>query len=320
MAFGAGDFDFGSQTAPVDRQGNGGSQRMGRNRRLERRSAAARWPAVALGCLMLAGCAGSTNLSRQLDPKYGVAASPRVVEPGQPVPKGGGTYRVGKPYLVAGRMYVPEEGRGYRTEGLASWYGEDFHGRLTANGEVYDMHAISAAHPTLPMPSYVRVTNVANRRSLIVRVNDRGPYHGNRVIDLSGKAADLLGFRGRGVARVRVEYVGPASLEGSDDRVLTATLREGLAAPAPSLVRVAAANPFVETGGLRGPAPLPRERPFELGEGAPAREANMRERPLEMTAAARARSGGWTVSAARPEAVPVSLDVSRAVASGRGLY
>lgn len=294
---------------------------MGHNRKRPDRAAALRRVAVALGCLTLAGCAGSANFSRQIDPKYGVAASPRVVEPGQPVPKGGGTYRVGKPYLVAGRMYVPEEGRGYRTEGLASWYGEDFHGRLTANGEVYDMHAISAAHPTLPMPSYVRVTNVANRRSLIVRVNDRGPYHGNRVIDLSGKAADLLGFRGRGVARVRVEYVGPASLEGSDDRVLMATLREGSPAPAPALVRVAAAKPFLsEAGGWRGPAPLPRERPFELGEGTPASETSSQRAPLEMTAAARARPSGLAALQANRQAVPVSLDLSRAVASGRGLY
>ena len=105
------------------------------------------------------------------------------------MPKGGGVYRVGKPYLVAGRTYVPEENGDYQAEGLASWYGADFHGRLTANGEVFDMESISAAHPTLPMPSYVRVTNLANRRSIIVRVNDRGPYHGDRVIDLSHKAA-----------------------------------------------------------------------------------------------------------------------------------
>jgi len=85
-----------------------------------------------------------------------------------------GTYRVGRPYVVGGRSYIPEENPRYRAEGTASWYGEDFHGRLTANGEVYDMQGISAAHPTLPMPSYVRVTNLANQRSLVVRVNDRG--------------------------------------------------------------------------------------------------------------------------------------------------
>src|SRR4051812_44713484 len=173
--------------------------------------------AVALGCLLLASCSSSSKLTSRVDPRYGVAASPRVVEPGQPVPKGGGVYRVGKPYQVAGVTYTPEENSRYHSEGLASWYGDDFHGRLTANGEIYDMQAISAAHPTLPMPSYARVTNMSTRKSLIVRVNDRGPYHANREIDLSARAADLLGFRNHGTARVRVEYVGPAPLEGTDD-------------------------------------------------------------------------------------------------------
>ena len=139
---------------------------------------------------------------------------------GEPVPKGGGTYRVGKPYTVAGRVYVPEEDPNYRAEGMASWYGDDFHGRLTANGEVFDMTSLTAAHPTLPIPSYARVTNVRNGKSLIVRVNDRGPYHGNRLIDVSNKAAELLEFKANGVAKVRVEYVGRAPLEGSDDRQL----------------------------------------------------------------------------------------------------
>ena len=171
-----------------------------------------------------------------------------MVEPGQPVPKGGGVYRVGKPYQVAGRTYTPEENARYRNEGLASWYGDDFHGRLTANGEVYDMEAISAAHPTMPMPSYVRVTNLNTRKSLIVRVNDRGPYHANREIDLSATAADLLGFRGHGIARVRVEYVGPAPLQGTDDRQLIATLREGSPAPAPAGVMMAS-NRFLPNFG-----------------------------------------------------------------------
>ena len=224
----------------------------------------ARFCAVALGCLLLANCSSSSKLTSRVDPRYGVAASPRVVEPGQPVPKGGGVYRVGKPYLVGGREYVPEENSRYRSEGLASWYGDDFHGRLTANGEIYDMQAISAAHPTMPMPSYARVTNLATRKSLIVRVNDRGPYHANREIDVSAKAAELLGFRNNGTARVRVEYVGPAPLEGTDDRQLVATLREGLPAPSPVMV---ASNRFLPNFGrpVRG-APLPQERPYDLGE------------------------------------------------------
>src|ERR1035438_7824663 len=156
----------------------------------------ARGAAAVAACLVLANCASSGKFASRVDPKYGVSSSPRVVAAGEPVPKGGGTYRVGKPYTVAGRVYVPEEDVNYREDGLASWYGDDFHGRLTANGEVFDMDSLTAAHPTLPMPCYARVTNLANGKSLIVRVNDRGPYHGNRLIDVSNKAAELLEFKG----------------------------------------------------------------------------------------------------------------------------
>src|SRR6476469_2456164 len=221
-------------------------------------------------CLVLANCASSDKFAGRIDPRYGVSSSPRVVAFGEPVPKGGGTYRVGKPYTVAGRVYVPEEDTDYREEGLASWYGNDFHGRLTANGEVFDMASLTAAHPTLPMPCYARVTNLSNGRSLIVRVNDRGPYHGNRLIDVSNKAAELLDFKGNGVARVRVEYVARAPLAGSDDRQLVATLRTGVPAPSPSLVRVASARAFVpETPSsgraIRGEVPMPEGRPYSLG-------------------------------------------------------
>jgi rare lipoprotein A len=224
--------------------------------------------AVSLS-LGLANCASSNRV----DPRYGVSSSPRVVAYGEPVPKGGGTYRVGKPYVVAGRVYVPEEDVNYREEGLASWYGNDFHGRLTANGEVFDMDALTAAHPTLPMPCYARVTNLSNGKSLIVRVNDRGPYHGNRLIDVSNKAAELLEFRGNGVARVRVEYVGHAPLEGSDDRQLVATLRTGIPAPAPSAARVASSRSFFPEGSsnrrlMQGEIPMPQDRPYSLGDTA----------------------------------------------------
>ncbi|MBM6595704.1 septal ring lytic transglycosylase RlpA family protein [Microvirga pudoricolor] len=160
-----------------------------------------------------------------IDPKYGVAASPRVVRDGEAVPKGGGRNMVGKPYTVAGKTYVPTENPGYAREGLASWYGSNFHGRLTANGEVFDRGSIAAAHTTMPLPSYARVTNVQNGHSMIVRVNDRGPYHGNRVIDVSERAAEALGFRRAGTAQVKVEYVGRASTNGSDDRILLSSLR-----------------------------------------------------------------------------------------------
>jgi rare lipoprotein A len=231
---------------------------------------AARSAAAVATCVILANCASSDKFASRVDPRYGVSSSPRVVALGDPVPKGGGTYRVGKPYTVAGRVYVPEEDPNYREEGMASWYGDDFHGRLTANGEVFDMSSLTAAHPTLPIPSYARVTNLRNGKSLIVRVNDRGPYHGNRLIDVSNKAAELLEFKSNGVARVRVEYVARAPLEGSDDRQLMATLRTGVPAPTPSTVRIASARPFVPdlpSSGrpIRGEVPMPEGRPYSLG-------------------------------------------------------
>ena len=198
--------------------------------------------AGAVLCLVLVNCSNSSRI----DPRYGVSASPRVVADGEPVPKGGGVYRVGEPYMIAGRTYVPEENPRYRGTGLASWYGDDFHGRLTTNGEVFDLNGISAAHPTLPLPCYARVTNLSNGRSLIVRVNDRGPYHGDRIIDVSVKAAHLLGFHNHGTAWVRVDYVGRAPIEGSDDRILAATLRQDEPAPPPGSIKLAA-TPLVPT-------------------------------------------------------------------------
>jgi rare lipoprotein A len=232
-------------------------------------------------CLLLANCSGGSFGS--LDPRYGVSSSPRVVGPGEPVPKGGGTYRVGVPYVVGGKTYVPEDNPHYRAEGVASWYGSEFHGRLTANGEVFDSQSMSGAHATLPLPSYVRVTNLSNHKSVIVRVNDRGPYSGNRLIDVSERAADMLGFHGGGLAPVRVEYVGRAPLEGSDDIMLMATLREnGEPAPSPSLVRVASVGKgFMPASLSSAPAssvsrlklrdvPTPPERPYGLGDGQQA--------------------------------------------------
>jgi rare lipoprotein A len=270
-------------------------------------------------CLMLANCASSGKFAGRIDPKYGVSSSPRVVEYGEPVPKGGGTYRVGKPYMVGGRMYVPQEDVNYSEVGLASWYGDDFHGRLTANGEVFDMDGLSAAHPTLPMPCYARVTNLSNGKSLVVRVNDRGPYAANRVIDLSHKAAELLDFKSNGVAKVRVDYVGRAPLEGSDDRQLMATLRTGVPAPAPSLVRVASARPFVPEGPsygrpMHGDIPLPQDRPYSLGNTSA--DSTSINATSEMSAASRTRSARRTPE--NPREVSYEADQRYAVSS-RGL-
>lgn len=297
----------------------------------------ARAAAAAAVCLLLANCGASNKLSSRVDPKYGVSSSPRVVDFNEPVPRGGGTYRVGKPYVVAGRTYVPEEDPNYRAEGLASWYGDAFHGRLTANGEVFDMTSLTAAHPTMPLPSYARVTNVANGKSVVVRVNDRGPYHGNRLIDVSNTAARLLEFRENGIGRVRVEYVGRAPLEGSDDRQLMATLRTGQPAPAPSSVRIASANAFIpelppSRGVMRGDVPLPSGRPYTLGHTA----EDMAAGSSEVSASRSMRAGGGRFersAAAETEMVedapartkPVAAyaparDNSINLMSGRGLY
>lgn len=299
---------------------------------------------VVVAGLTVANCAKTVG---GIDPKYGVAASPRVIPFGQPVPKGGGHYAVGRPYVVAGRTYVPTDDPHYKAVGLASWYGDDFHGRRTANGEIFDMNSISAASPVLPLPSYVRVTNLENKRSLIVRVNDRGPYHGNRLIDVSGRAAHLLDFRGNGIARVKVEYVGKAPLQGSDDRQLVATLRQdGGPAPAPSVVRVAAAGPFLPSErkysvdpeeslrGTRADVPLPPSRPYRLGEAdAQAQNTPEPEPEPEVSAASHRNVALYRPSAPSRSNVPAPparasvsafaparYDGTAALTSGRGLY
>lgn len=255
--------------------------------------------------LSLGGCAQQPPLqraahhSKEYFPSsiYG-AASPRVVADGEPVPRGGGTYMVGKPYSVAGQTYYPSE-KHYAAVGLASWYGDAFHGRRTANGEVYDRDSISAAHPTMPLPSYARVTNLRNHYSMIVRVNDRGPFSANRIMDVSRRTAEALDFNRSGTARVKVEYIGSASLAGSDDSKLLATLRlngpatlDGRDGPIRSMVaerapvRMASAEPprvarAAEAAASAAPppapvpapvsrpfasmAPLPPARPFDLG-------------------------------------------------------
>ena len=177
---------------------------------------------------LLCGCAGQPTRNyvkeSQIDPRYGVRPSPRVVAEGEEVPEGGGHYQLGKPYQIAGKTYYPSE-KPYKATGLVSWYGSDFHGRLTANGEVFDRGAASAAHPTMPLPSYARLTNTENGYSMVVRVNDRGPYHGNRVMDVSQRVAEGLDFHRVGTARVKVEWLGRADINGGDKAMLLASLR-----------------------------------------------------------------------------------------------
>lgn len=252
----------------------------------------ARIGAVVACSLALANCGKGPGSASN---KWGVSASPRVVDAGEAVPKGGGRYSVGKPYVIAGKTYVPEENaQGYSAQGIASWYGEDFHGRKTSNGEIFDMHSIAAAHPTLPLPSYVRVTNLKNNRSMIVRVNDRGPFHEGRVIDVSVRAAQLLGFYETGTTRVKIDYVGKASLGGSDDTKLAATLNGPGVSPRQAPVMVASAAP-------QAPASQPSPKPYmkEFFDPGIANRGALPARPVEQDAPVTARRVTTTTEVAR---------------------
>lgn len=174
---------------------------------------------TAICVVLMALVGGLAGCSSNKDPFAG-KGSP-IYDGPDPIPRGGGAYKVGKPYQIAGRTYYPKEQPGYDKTGMASWYGDRFHKRKTANGEWFDMNALTAAHPTLPLPSYVRVTNLKNNRSLVVRVNDRGPYAHDRIIDMSKRSAQELGFQNDGITKVRVQYLGKAPLQYEDADILT---------------------------------------------------------------------------------------------------
>ncbi|MGH1590078.1 septal ring lytic transglycosylase RlpA family protein [Methylobacterium phyllosphaerae] len=266
---------------------------------------ALRLMAVSGVALATANCATSPQqklaAGNGIDPKYGVKASPRLYNEGDVIPKGGGRRYTGKPYVVAGQTYVPKENpSGYVREGLASWYGSAFHGRMTANGEVFDRHSIAAAHPTLPLPSYARVTNLDNGYSMVVRVNDRGPYHAGRVMDVSEEAADALGFHRKGTAHVRVEYVGKASVAGSDDRKLLASLRTDGRPAGRSTVMMADLGPTEDTERYARSAPAPLAfRPAQDSAPEPAEAPAARpDRPTPVRAPIVLASAAVTVPAA----------------------
>ena len=170
---------------------------------------------IAMAALLLAGCGKSHVNYSPSNSTYDSAPSPSAYNSKRTgrLPSGNGGYKkTGKPYKIAGKWYYPlPTADGYNETGIASWYGTKFHGKQTANGERYDMYAMSAAHKTLPMPSMVRVTNLDNGRSVVVRVNDRGPFVKSRIIDLSYAAAKELAYDNAGTAPVRVEVLGNSS-------------------------------------------------------------------------------------------------------------
>jgi rare lipoprotein A len=245
------------------------------SRRRMRQAAALIGAAGLMGCAQMPQARHASNGREYFsEAKYG-HASPRMVADGQSVPHGGGQYLVGHAYSIAGHTYYPTENDSYTAVGMASWYGDAFQGRRTANGEIYDKESISAAHPTMPLPSYARVTNLTNGHSIVVRVNDRGPYHGGRVMDVSSRVADALDFKGAGTAKVKVEYIGRAALEGSDDSKLLATLRvDGGPATldgSPTAAPVMLANSAVEgLANAFSPAPVHAQPPPPAPEPAPA--------------------------------------------------
>jgi rare lipoprotein A len=176
-----------------------------------------------------------------------------------------GTYKLGNPYQIQGRWYYPEFDPAYDRTGIASWYGEPFHGRATANGEIFDRDTVTAAHPTLPLPSMVRVTNLDNGREMLIRVNDRGPFVGDRLIDLSQEAARELGFEGQGLAPVRVQFVRLAEAAGTPPRP---TVRSGPAPAAPQL-QAPAAPPVQLVSAPPAARPATAGRTIEVGDAPP---------------------------------------------------
>ena len=162
---------------------------------------------LGTGCLALANCT-TDNVAATTGRNHTAAVSSRMLATGETAATNAVVSR--KPAATRASEHATHENVKYSSVGLASWYGEDFHGRLTANGETFNMNSLSAAHPSLPLPCNVRVTNLLNHRSIVVRVNDRGPYVGGRVIDVSAKTAKVLGFYDDGLSKVKVEYVGRA--------------------------------------------------------------------------------------------------------------
>lgn len=168
-------------------------------------------------------------------------------------------YKIGSPYSIDGKWYYPERNERYKEVGMASWYGDDFHRAKTANGEVFDKNKLTAAHRTLPLPSIVKVTNLENGKTLLVRVNDRGPFAKNRIIDLSEKAAKILDFHGQGTTRVKVEYDKQATArlfyqpgnqwaERKTQLKIAAAEEKADDEPLPPVVNKTYARNFVQTG------------------------------------------------------------------------
>jgi rare lipoprotein A len=216
--------------------------------------------AAVLAALTLAACGSAPNRPASSKPGgYYLDDGPGANPPAnldavaEPVPRSE-TINVytSRPYTVLGRTYTPMTRVGpYKARGVASWYGKRYHGQKTSSGEIYDMYAMSAAHTVLPLPSYVRVTNAANGKSVVVRVNDRGPFHEDRLIDLSYAAAHRIGLIGQGSGLVEVEAIVPGAVDVTVPTAAAAPVAEPPAVRAP--VDAEAGGTFVQLGAFSAP-------------------------------------------------------------------
>ena len=251
------------------------------------RSDALAWLPTLAGLTLLAACGQGLRLSS------GPPPPPRGPVSDSPV-------KIGKPYQVAGIWYAPADDRGYDEVGYASWYGDAFHGGATANGERFDMAMVSAAHKTLPLPCYVEVTALDSGRTIVLRVNDRGPFVSNRIIDLSRRAAEMLGIADKGVARVRVRRVDPPE----PDRL---ALRSGRAA--------------AERRTVDGPMLAVLDRRFQQWFAA---QAPVAARPSLDTTLAAGAIGGYYVQVAaygdRTRADSLAATLGASIESARSLH
>jgi len=243
-----------------------------------------------------------------------------------------GVYKIGQPYQINGVWYYPAEDLTYDETGIASWYGEDFHGKFTANGEIFDLNALSAAHRTLPMPSIVQVTNLDNGRTLKLRVNDRGPYARGRIIDVSRRAAQLLGFESPGIAKVRVQILAPESIQAkllaqraSGQQAVAAATAVPLA---PVAVETLQAPPGVQVASQAPPPPRsaaatppPINAPIVAPAPLPEQVTNVRVRPTNIYVQAGAFSNGENASRLKARLASFgNVRVTDATVNGVNLY
>ncbi len=267
--------------------------------------------------LVLVACSGSrgpvSDGSAQRDgpPRVDRDLSdiPDAVPRAEPVTRAGNK----NPYTVLGKTYhLLPSAKGYREVGIASWYGSKFHGRSTSNGEPYDMFGMTAAHKTLPIPAYVRVTNLENGRSAIVRVNDRGPFHDDRIIDLSYAAARKLGVYGQGTARVEVVAIDPADYQRNAVEEPQVAVRTRLDRPP---VAWRDRDPNVRDGPPLGEPAFLQVGAFASMESARSLEARVVQRVAAPTRVRKAHVGGreWFRVLVGPFADPAELDHARSL-------